>query len=270
MGNRHLPKPRFFFKGFPEDVRFTKHSVPESLEIAKGTLYEAWFNALRLSPYMAESIDSGNWLSDQQQKTYERFGDLRGTTFDQWWVDVGFNLFAEGQDFKRLSLLDTSGEVTKDTLVIEIPLTTSPATLKEQFNELLREHHPHFKKFDRWKMSTATAKLQSSRLTSLSINLYLAVYEKQREMVATEGPDVTLYQVGEALNLNPRLVVVFADRPADVKEKHLQMSLLVSEYLKKAKNLIAYASEGIFPYTENHDWIERTSRAPSDRFRVGD
>lgn len=270
MGNRHLPKPRFFFKGFPEDVRFSKHSVPESLEIAKGTMYEAWFNALRLSPYMAGSIDTGEWLSDQQKRTHERFGDLRGTTFEQWWVDVGFALFAEGQDFKRLTLLQTDCEAKQDTLVIEIPLTTSPATLKEQFNDLLRGHHPHFKKFDRWEMSTAHAKLQSSRLTSLSINLYLSVYEKQREMIATEGDEVTLYQVGEALTLNPRLVVKHADRTADIKEKHLQMSLLVSEYLKKAKNLIAHASEGIFPYTENHDWVERASRAPSERFRIGD
>ncbi len=270
MGNRHLPKPRFFFKGFPEDVRFSKHSVPESLEIAKGTMYEAWFNALRLSPYMAESIDSGEWFSDQQKATYEKFGDLRGAKFDTWWVDVGFNLFAEKQDFKRLTLREQGDEAKQDTLVIEIPLTTSPATLKAQFSDLLREHHPHFKRFDRWEMSTAAAKLQSSRLTSLSINLYLSVYEKQRDMIATEIEDVTLYQVGEVLNLNPRLVVKFADRPADIKEKHLQMSLQVSEYLKKAKNLIAHASEGIFPYTENHDWVERASRAPSERFRVGD
>jgi hypothetical protein len=270
MGNRHLPKPRFFFKGFPEDVRFRKHTVPESLEIAKGTMYEAWFNALRLSPYMAESIDTGEWLSDQQHATYEKFGDLRKTTFDQWWVDVGFNLFAEMQDFKRLTLRKQCVETEHDTLLIEIPLTTSPATLKAQFSDLLREHHPYFKKFDRWEMSTANAKLQSSRLTSLSINLYLMVYEKQRDMIATNGHEVTLYQVGEALDINPRLVVKHADRPADIKEKHLQMSLQVSEYLKKAKNLIAYASEGVFPYTEDHDWVERVSRAPSERFRIGD
>jgi hypothetical protein len=263
MGNQHLPKPRFFFKGFPEDVRFSKHSVPESLEIAKGTMYEAWFNALRLSPYMAESIDTGEWLSEQQENTYKKFGDLRNATFDQWWVDVGFNLFAEGQDFKRLTLREQSDEAKQDTLVIEIPLTTSPATLKAQFSDLLRDHHPHFKKFDRWEMSTAYVKLQSSRLTSLSINLYLMVYEKQKNMIATDGDEVTLYQVGEALDINPRLVVRYADRPADIKEKHLQMSLQVSEYIKKAKNLIAYASEGIFPCTENHDWVERSSRAPT-------
>ena len=48
------PKPgqaTLFFKGFPEDVRFKSYSIPESLERAKGTLYETWFNTLQLSPY---------------------------------------------------------------------------------------------------------------------------------------------------------------------------------------------------------------------------
>ena len=56
MISKQLPKtskstksnksPAFFFKGFPEDVRFRHHTIPDSLEHAKGTLYEAWFNAI--------------------------------------------------------------------------------------------------------------------------------------------------------------------------------------------------------------------------------
>jgi hypothetical protein len=62
-----LPKPRFFFKGFPEDVRFRAHSLPESLEIARGTLYEAWFRALKLSPYLKQGWTTGQWLSAEAQ-----------------------------------------------------------------------------------------------------------------------------------------------------------------------------------------------------------
>jgi len=40
MKTGDLPKLGFFFKGFPEDVRFRRHTVPEALEIAKGTMYE--------------------------------------------------------------------------------------------------------------------------------------------------------------------------------------------------------------------------------------
>jgi len=218
---------------------------------------------------MADAIDNGEWLSDQLRSTYKKFGDLRTTDFATWWGRVGFQLFAEEQDFKSLTMREPDQQTGNNTLVIEIPLTVSPMTLKEQFNALLREHHPHFKKFDRWEMSTANTKLKSSRLTSLSINLYLSVYEKQQALLANND-NVTLYEVGEALALNPKLTVTLRDLPNEAKDKHLQMSLLVSEYLEKAKNLIAYASEGIFPCTENHHWIERSTRAPSDRFRIAD
>lgn len=263
MKTNDLPKLAFFFKGFPEDVRFRRHTVPESLEIAKGTLYEAWYRAVLLSPYMTESIDSNVWRSQSQQDTFKRFGDLRDTTFESWWVERGYELFMEKADFKKIGVRESSAqEVKEKTLILEIPLTVSPSTLKLQFDELLRKHHDHYKKFDRWQHSSATGKLQSSKLTSASINLYLDVYQQWQVMQAKDV-GVNLYEVGEAMALNPRLVVKHNDYNSDIREKHLKMSLMVSEYLEKAKNLIAHASEGIFPCTENHDWIERSTRAAS-------
>ncbi len=263
MKTNDLPKLAFFFQGFPEDVRFRRHTVPESLEIAKGTLYEAWYRAVLLSPYMTESIDSNVWRSQSQQDTFKRFGDLRDTTFESWWVERGYELFMEKADFKKIGVRESSAqEVKEKTLILEIPLTVSPSTLKLQFDELLRKHHDHYKKFDRWQHSSATGKLQSSKLTSASINLYLDVYQQWQVMQAKDV-GVNLYEVGEAMALNPRLVVKHNDYNSDIREKHLKMSLMVSEYLEKAKNLIAHASEGIFPCTENHDWIERSTRAAS-------
>ena len=268
MKTSDLPKLAFFFKGFPEDVRFRRHTVPESLEIAKGTLYEAWYRAVKLSPYMAASIDSNVWRSKSQQDTFIRFGDLRASTFESWWIERGYELFMEKADFKKIGVREGNAQEIKDkTLILEIPLTVSPATLKLQFDELLRKHHEHYKRFDRWQHSSATGKLQSSKLTSVSINLYLDVYEQWHAM-QTKDAAINLYEVGEAMNLNPRLVVKHIDLNSDVREKHLKMSLLVSEYLEKAKNLIAHASEGIFPCIENHDWIERSTRAANWRQNV--
>jgi hypothetical protein len=263
MKTPDLPKPGFFFKGFPEDVRFRRHTVPDSLEIARGTMYETWYRCLKLSPYMAESVATGSWRSIEQQQTYEQFGDLVGTTFESWWIDRGYELFREKGDFKRIGIqqaADTSDD--GGTLVLEIPLTVSPATLKEQFDDLLRLHHPHFKRFDRWQHSSATSRLRSSKLTSLSLNLYVNVYEHW-----LKDTSAALYEIGEQMALNPRYVVKRNDMPEDVKDKHLQMSLMVSEYLGKAKNLVAHASEGRFPCTDDHDWIERATRAANWRQR---
>lgn len=268
MKTSDLPKLGFFFKGFPEDVRFRRHTVPEALEIAKGTMYEAWYRAVKLSPYTAQAISTNEWRSHQQQETYERFGDLQGTTFESWWVERGYELFKEPGDFKKIGVRESSDQEVKDkTLILEIPLTVSPATLKSQFDDLLRQHHEHYRRFDRWQHSSATGRLQSSKLTSLSINLYLDVYERWQLMCTLEGA-VNLYEVGEAMALNPRLVVKRSDLGNDIREKHLKMSLMVSEYLEKAKNLIAHASEGRFPCTDDHDWIERSTRASNWRQRL--
>ncbi len=266
MDQSDLPKLGFFFKGFPEDVRFRRHTVPDSLVKARGTLYEAWYRAVKLSPYMAEAIDTGHWRSDEQRKNFARFGDLRGTTFDEWWINVGYEIFREPDGFKKISVQETAQPAADQTLVLQIPLTVSPATLKAQFDDLLKAHHPHYKRFDRWKFSEAERKMRTSKLTSLSINLYLDVYECWLEMRA-ENPAVHLYEVGERMRLNPRYIVRREDRPEEVKEKRLQMSLAVTEDLEKGKNLVAHASEGVFPCTDNHEWIERATRAPNWRRR---
>lgn len=266
MSERNLPKLGFFFKGLPEDVRFRRHTVPESLELVRGTLYEAWYRAIKLSPYMAEAIDTGNWRSDAQRENFRQFGDLRGTTFDDWWVNVGYEIFREPDGFKRISIQEANQPAADMTLILEVPLTVSPATLKAQFDALLRDKHPHYARFDRWKYSEADRRMRTSKLTSVSLNLYLDVYECWLEL-HKENLDVHLYEVGERMRLNPRYVVSNNDLPSDVRDKHLQMSLVVTEYLGKAKNLIAYASEGVFPLTDDHEWIERTTRAANWRHR---
>ena len=261
MKTSDLPKLGFFFKGFPEDVRFRRHTVPESLAIAKGTLYEAWYRSVKVSPYMQEAIASGVWRTHEHKQTYERFGDLRDTTFDSWWLDRGYELFMEQRDFQRIDVrAETNTRTDVPKLTLEIPLTVSPATLKQQFDDLLRQHHPYYKRFDRWQHSSATGRLQSSKLTSVSLNLYITVYEHW-----IKDPAVALYELGEQLNLNPRYVVKHGDLGGDIRDKHLQMALITSEYLGKAKNLVAHASEGRFPCTDDHEWIERSTRSASWR-----
>lgn len=262
MKINHPPKPELFFKGFPEDVRFRSHSVPRSLEIARGTLYHAWFEALQLSPFYSKGIDEGSWPSDWARETFEMFGDVRHVDFDTWWTQRGYKLFAEQHAFRRVMVSNTTNENGRNgpVLSLEIPLDVSPMTLKRQFDALLQEHHPHYKDFDRWKASSALVKLENKKLTSVSINLYLKVYRYWIESQARGG--VQLYEIGEALNLDARHKVQRTDYPREASAKHLKMSLLVTEYLEKSKNLVAHATEGRFPCTDHHDWIERRTRAP--------
>ena len=67
-------------------------------------------------------------------------------------------------------------------LSVDIPLDVSPQLLREQLEALLKQYHPNYKKYDRWKTSTAKAKLRATRLTFESINLCLQVYKKWLDM----------------------------------------------------------------------------------------
>jgi len=89
------------------------YSIPESLERAKGTLYETWFNALQLSPYYQTMWETKEFPSDDSKRTFELFGDLRNVSFDTWWIEVGYGIFAEKKPFNKVSInsqMDIFGE----------------------------------------------------------------------------------------------------------------------------------------------------------------
>jgi hypothetical protein len=264
-----LPKSRknkgqvaLFFKGFPEDVRFKSHTIPESLDRAKGTLYETWFNALKLSPYYQAICETGEYPSEDAEKTFQLFGDLRLKDFDHWWIETGYGIFAEQRPFNRVSINNETNSFGENVPVLrlEIPLNVSPKTLRNQFDNLLALHHPYYKDFDRWNASTANVRMQSKKLTSASLDLCLEVYKSYLDKFKQGEP--VLYEIGEELRINPKLKVLHTDRPAEVAEKRVKMSSAVSEYLEKAKNLVAFATEGMFPCTDNHSWIPRQTRSP--------
>lgn len=271
---KKTPKPKagqaqLFFKGLPEDVRFKSHSIPESLERAKGTLYETWFNALQLSPHYQLLCEINEFPSDEAKRTFELFGDLRNVVFDTWWIEVGYGLFAEKKPFNKVSVNNQTDDFGEDVKVLhlEIPLNVSPKTLRAQFDNLLELHHPHYKDFDRWQASTAPVRMESRKLTSVSLNICLDVYRLFLEK--SKQGEALLYEIGEELGINPKLNVIHSDRAIEVNEKRIKMSSAVSEYLEKAKNLTAHATEGRFPCTDNHPWIERQSRS-ARKSRYGD
>jgi len=145
-------------------------------------------------------------------------------------------------------------------LHLEIPLNVSPKTLRAQFDNLLELHHPHYKDFDRWQASTAPVRMESRKLTSVSLNICLDVYRSFIEK--SKQGEASLYDIGVELRINPKFVVAHNELPVFAAEKRIKMAAAVSEYLEKAKNLVAHATEGRFPCTDNHHWIERQTRAP--------
>ena len=51
------------FKALPRAQRLKGVSLPESLVLVKGSLYEAWFNALVLSPFYQEAVRKNTFIN---------------------------------------------------------------------------------------------------------------------------------------------------------------------------------------------------------------
>lgn len=253
-------------KAFPKPFRIDGVTVSRSLELAKKSLYEAWFNALVLSPFYQDAIKTNTFLSPGVKRTYDLFGNLNGITFEKWWSNGGYRIFKEIKPFNRVSVGKKYNQCGENipVLLLEIPLDVSPQLLREQIEKLLKEHHPNYKKYDRWKTSTAKAKLKATRLTFQSIDICLRVYKKYLEM--QKKGDVPLYKIGEDLKLNPKLNVLPTDLKAIASMKKIKMSNAVSEYLEKAKNLIAHATECNFPVTTDHPWYQKKKRAKKSKY----
>lgn len=250
------------FKALPRAQRLKGVSLPESLVLVKGSLYEAWFNALALSPFYQEAVRTNTFINSDVKRTYDLFGNLNGISFDRWWMGGGYKIFEEAEPFNKVALRKERNPFGENVpvLSVDIPLDVSPQLLREQLEALLKQHHPNYKKYDRWKTSTAKAKLRATRLTFESINLCLQVYKKWLDM--QKKNKVLLYKIGEELRLNPRLNVLPTDYKPMAAAKKLKMASTVSEYLEKAKNLVAHATECNFPVITDHPWYEKKRRPP--------
>jgi len=258
--------PIVHMKAFPKPFRIKGVTVSKSLELAKKSLYEAWFNALVLSPFYQEAIKTNIFVNADVKRTYDLFGNLSGLSFEKWWIGGGYRIFKEAKPFNRVSIgrqFNKCGE-SVPVLSVDIPLDVSPQLLREQLEDLLKSHHPNYKKYDRWQATTAKAKLKATRLTFQSIDLCLQVYKKFLDMQKKDN--VLLYKIGEDLGLNPKLNVLPTDLRAIASIKKIKMSNTVSEYLEKAKNIVAHATECNFPVTKNHPWYQKKKRAVRGKY----
>ncbi len=256
-------------KVFPRPYRLKGTTLPESVKLAKGSLYEAFFDALQLSPFYKEAIQSKEFINEDVKRTYDLVGDLRNTNFETWWANYGYSIFAETKPLnqvKKLSHKNPFGRAIP-LLSVDIPLDVSPQLLREQIEELLKKHHPNYKNFDRWKTSTAQIKFKSTRMTYQSISLCLKVYRKYQDKKQNQPENARLYMIGEELALNPKLNVLKHDLKAMAASKKIKMAATVTEYLDKAKNLIAHATEGNFPVVADHPWYQKKKRGTRSRYK---
>lgn len=257
----------FHYKGLSAEDRLFPQEPKQSAALAKGTLYEAWFDTLQTSPWHAEISRTGMFPDECAEKNWRLFGDLTGLTFTKWWMKTGYRIFAEEVAYRPVAATELEHEVSFDkddkrppTLTLEIPLNLSPKALEEQFKKILKAHENYQYEFDRWKHSTAAVHQQrETKLTYGSIKRWLDLY-KDWEREKAMNPELTQFEYSIKNNLVPN-----ARRKIDLAAKMDETERAVfanalSDQLKQARNLMANATVGIFPDTTPHPWATSSGR----------
>ena len=259
---------KFFLKGLSAEDRIFPQTIDSSAKLAKGTLYEAWFETLQTSPWYRDSSESGVFKSRAAEETWEKFGDLGKTDFASWWKTRGYEIFAEDVSYQPIEITEPqiktqtqTSSKKPPTLKIEVPLNLHPKALREQFEAILRQHSDYYtENKDRWDHSTAPVhQYRETKLTYPTISRWLAVYrayEKQKDR-----KDFKLYNFAKDMELHPSLfrgLLKRVDVPVDLR---IEAANVASDILKQVQNLMAHATELRFPCTDPHDWTASQKRA---------
>lgn len=245
----------FFYKALSPENRHFAYTPPEACELAKGTLYQSWFDALKLSPWYKKIAETGDFPSEKAKEAWENFGDLRNISFEDWWLKTGYEIYSERVPYRQLQVaIDYPEDQEKPpVLKIEVPLNLSPQMLQDQFKKLLKAHE-QYDKYDRWNYSTAKVhQFRESKLTFGVIKELLNYYEKYEQQGGQS--QITLDQFAILMKINPKVKIESGDSPAQVNDKKIILANNASYFLQRAKNFMANATELHFPSDSPHIWV---------------
>ena len=110
----------------------------------KGTVYYWWWAYLKRSECYLACCERGG--SGELADLYADFGDVRGDSFKQWWMEDsrGLRLFAEprGEDIVRILTPDDQVLSQTEALTVSLPLYLPRRHLERAFKQLLAQVHP--------------------------------------------------------------------------------------------------------------------------------
>ena len=255
----------FCFKGLSPEDRIYPKTPEESAKLAKGTMYEAWFDTLKVSPWYNKIAKTGEFPSDRARETWQHFGDLRQVSFTTWWKSTGFNIFAEKVPYRPIAEANIQHDVLRDEkdeskppiLRLDIPLNLSPQELERQFKEILSKHRNYLGEveYERWRHSTAEVGLsRDAKLYYTTIKQSLDLFVSYERL--KQERDITLHEFAFEMKLIPGKLKGIKDRRllfADV-EYRTSLSNAARDRLKVVRNIMANATELDFPNPERHRW----------------
>jgi hypothetical protein len=236
---------------------------------AQGTLYEAWFNTLKISPFYNKNLDDKITGDTEAAKTVNLFGDLRNREFKEWWLEIGYQIFAEPTPYQPIQeITDLKVRLSKEahpkaprTIIIEVPLNLDPAELSRQFATLVSKQKEYQEEFKRWEMSQAEAHQDNeTKLTFKTIQNWLEIYAEYEHQKKFLGSEFKLYNFTKNMGLHPYYALKSSRKREVPESERIPMSNVASDLIKKTKFLMANAAEMRFPDTTPNDIAVRSKR----------
>lgn len=244
-----MPEIKLNYKGLNPEDYLEAHTPAVSALKAKGTFYEAWFETLKSSPWYRQMGAMGNFGSENARRTWELFGgNLDYVTFEQWWADRGYLIFAEPDAYREIQEVDLTVKLKKSkegdppkSVLVEIPLNLTPEGVHKLIDKFLQGYGDYQYEADRWSRSGAPAHLsRDSKLNPKQIIREMKLYRKYEKQKRESNMSYDQFAIQE--KLNP--VAERGSVPIVRKQKLISST---GDLLKRCRKLMAYATEGIFP-----------------------
>lgn len=249
----------YFYKGLPYENEIFGFTLEASTVSSKGTMYEAWFDLLKASPWYAK-MASGIYPSENAKKTWEGFGDLSKLSFSDWWKIRGYEIFAEKVPYRKVEQIGLNYKIKtskgKDAIPVmhlEVPLNLHPDALKQQFDEILRKQKVLYQsdRFNRWDHSRADFHLKrDGKLDYSDIKFRLDLYAEYQSEKLKPGFQKNIFAQKKGLvrHIGPNDVLT------NQYTKELNDSL--DHLIEQTLSLMAHATEGDFPESVLHPWVK--------------
>ena len=236
-----------FFKGLQG---FTRQTDELLMQDAESSVYYWWWAFMRLSPVFWYANQTGLKPVDSEvSRTLELVGELTRGSFGTWWRATGRKIFAEAKHPAKVRLIEIDQtdrvELYERSMVIEVPLTISRATLQRQFKKLLAEQHEG-RLLNIAASSNAKLQLHTKRFNTrtLEIEYWVLLYRLLNQDIAT-------WRIGDRLQLAPSLRVRGVERTNVAVRQGAsafdKLHSLTGRYLYKAQYTLHHAEHGSFP-----------------------
>ncbi len=221
-----------------EDLPNRPHAQAKKYE---RSVYFFWWAFLRENEAYIACCESGG--EGSMSGLYAEFGDVRDTSFMDWWKSGKRLLFCEPDEAAIVTYLSPPREpIGDDRVLLGIPVTGNIDRTMAELRKLLQDAFAMARR-QRQRENTAFESFSRAKYPVFTKPVLTALHERLvAHRTRKEHPDASLYDIGIMTGMADRTTGERGD--ADHRNR---VTASVSRYLREAKALIYNVGEGRFP-----------------------